>query len=109
MPPAVQNSRSGRPLRRPPPRDPLTVREAQELRERRGQMSTESSGEESVTPPETDTGDCNDHREYAADIVDVLESFPGTQLAHGDGGPYGDGTGQCECQPGCPAHQRPVT
>lgn len=103
MPPAAQISRSGRPIHRPPPRDALTLREAQELRDQGGQTSAETSGEESDAPPEPQTDDLVDHEEDASNLLDILKSIPGTQVAYD--GDESSGDEQRECQYGCPANR----
>lgn len=96
MLPAAQNSRSGRTIRRPL-RDALTLREAQEQRDQGGQTSDETSGDESVTPPEPPTGDSVDREEDGSNLLDIMKSIPGTQVAYDDDESSGDEAGQCEC------------
>lgn len=105
MPPAVQTSRSGRQIHRPLPRDALTLHEAQEQRDLGGQTSDETSGEESVIPPEPHTDDLVDREEDGSNLLDILRSIPGTQLDYDDDEPSGDEAGRCECQYDCPPNR----
>ena len=73
------------------------------------QLSAESSGEESVTPPEPQTDDLASHKEDMSSLLDILRSIPGTQVAYDDDEPSGDEACQCECQYDCPMHWWLVT
>ena len=68
-------------------------------------MSAETSEDESDTPPEPQTDDFIDHEEDTSNLLDVLRSIPGTQVAYDDDEPSGDEAGQCECKYDCPVHQ----
>jgi hypothetical protein len=72
-------------------------------------VSAETSEDESDTPPEPQTDDFIDHEEDTSNLLDVLRSIPGTQVAYDDDEPSGDEAGQCECKYDCPVHQWLVT
>lgn len=109
MPPAARSTRYGRVIHTPPPRDALTLGQAQDLQDQGGPMSAESSGEESVTPPEPQTDDLAGHEEDTSSLLDILRSIPGTQVAYDDDEPSGDEACQCECEYDCPTHRWLVT